>query len=589
MDKRSLLLFLGTAAFGGATGYRAAEEEASLLAEVQPAELVRHAREIVRHQRPSGSPGEFAAIDYIVTTLRSEAIPVEVYEFSAYLSDPVRASFRIEPSAGRGAQEFPALTQAFSASTGASGVSGELVDCGKGEAADYGKVDVRGKIVLLDGLADPDGVQAAQQAGAAGAVFAASSDRVNEMTVGPVWGTPEPDDLRVLPRIPSLAVSREAGVEIRRRLSAGPVRVNLSTEVATGWKTLRLPVASIRSARDPEGFVLVGGHIDGWHHGATDEGASNAAMVEMARIFYRHRSELERGLKLAWWPGHSNGRYAGSTWYADRFWLELRRHALAYLNIDGVGQKDASLFSVSATAELEPLGRALVKEQAGVEPRLERPGRNSDQSFYGVGLPLLQFNHSRSADLGYWWWHTPEDTFDKIDFDVLATDTRLYVAALHRLVAGAQPPLQLSAATAELADLLAQRSRTSERLLELKPAVELAERLHNLAVSLDDQLQREPPRLDPPELARRLVSFLRPLNRVTYQERGPYHQDPALERARLPGLAALGGFAELESRPDLAGFTRAYLIRELNRLLDHLDQALAEGEALAGEIAAPPK
>lgn len=565
--------------------FRLWAQEASFLAEVRAVELERHAREIVRHVRPSGSPGEFAAIDYIVTTLRSEAIPVELYEFSAYVSDPVRASFRIE--AGE-TEDFPALTQAFSASTGPAGVSGEVVDCGKGEPVDYARVDVRGKVVLVDGLADPDGVQAAQQEGAIAAVFAAISERVNEMTVGPVWGTPEPDDARVLPRIPSVAVTREAGAAIRRRLRSGEVRVHLTTEVATGFKTLRLPLATIRAARDPEGFVLLGGHIDAWHHGGTDEGASNAAMVEMARLFYRHRGELERGLKVAWWPGHSNGRYAGSTWYADRSWVEIRDHATVYLNIDGVGQKEASVVSVSATAELEPLARSVVKEQVGVDPRVERPGRNSDQSFYGVGLPLLQFNHGRSREAGgYWWWHTPEDTFDKIDFEILATDTRLYVAALHRLLARPVPPLHLSPATAELRHLLSERAAVAGATLALGPAVERAERLDNLALALDERLSRGLGSLEPADLSRRLVRFLRPLNRVTYQERGPYHQDPALERGRLPGLAGLESLSALQSRPDLLGFTKAYLVRELNRLIDHLDQSLAEGEALAGELAAP--
>ena len=583
MQAHAFLIAIAVGFVTAAWGYPA--EENSFLAEVLPAELSRHAREIVRHVRPSGSPGELAAIDYIVTTLRSEAIPVEVYEFSAYLSDPVHASFRIETPEPR---EFPALTQVFSASTGPGGLSAEVVDRGKGEPADYAKGEVRGKVVLVDGLADPDGVQAAQQAGAIGAVFASTSDRVNEMTVGPVWGMPEPEDLRLLPRIPSVAVTREAGAEIRRRLRSGAVRIQLATEVATGFKTLRLPVATIRAARDPEGFVLLGGHIDAWHYGGTDEGASNAALVEMARIFYRHRGELERGLKVAWWPGHSNGRYAGSTWYVDAFWPEIRSHALAYLNIDGVGQKEASLYSVSATAELTPLARSVVREQAGVEPSAERPGRNSDQSFYGVGLPLLQFNHARSAEIGgYWWWHTPEDSFDKIDFEILATDTRLYVAALHRLLTPPVPPLQLSAATAELRQLLSERSGPAGGTLSLGAAVERAERLDNLARSLDDRLSRGPGELEPGEVSRRLVRFLRPLTRVTYQERGPYHQDPALERKRLPGLAALERLSTLGSQPHLFGFTRGYLVRELNRLLDHLDQALAEGEALAGELAGP--
>lgn len=543
-------------------------QSASWMEEVSSKELERHSQEIVRHVRPSGSPGEFAAIDYIVSRLRADGVPVEVHELSAYVSDPVRASFRLdsEPPV-----DFSALTQAFSASTPPSGVTAEIVDLGRGAPADYAKAEARGRLVLVDGLADPEGVQAAQNAGAVGAVFAATIDRVNEMTVGPVWGTPSPGDVRLLPRIPSVAVSREAGAEIRRRLRLGSVRGHVSTEVSSGFKTLRLPVATITAPRDPEGFVLLGGHIDAWHHGANDEGASNAAMVEIARIAHRHRAELARGLEVAWWPGHSNGRYAGSTWYADRFWIRLRDHAFAYLNIDGVGQKEASRFTAVATAELEPLARRIVKGQAGVEPEVGRPGRNSDQSFYGIGLSLLQFNHERTEDIGgYWWWHTPEDTFDKIDFDVLAVDTRLYVEALHRLLTEPAPPFDLSAAAAELEDILMTRAGPG---LDLSPAMERVLRLKALLARIEAGLAG--PRGDP-EVARRTVRTLRPVLRVMYQERGPYHQDLALEHPLLPGLA---------SDPDPSGFARAHLVRETNRLLDYLDQALSEGEALERELA----
>jgi Iap family predicted aminopeptidase len=545
-------------------------QSTSWLGEVSSKDLERHAREIVRHVRPSGSPGEFAAIDYIVSELRADGVPVEVHEFSAYVSDPVRASFAIE--SGKPI-DFPALTQAFSASTPSSGVSGEIVDMGRGTPADYARVDPRGKLVLVDGLADPEGVQAAQNAGAIGAVFAATADRVNEMTVGPVWGTPSPGDVRLLPRIPSVAVSRDAGAAIREGLGSGPVRVRVTTEVSSGFKTLRLPVASIAAPRDPQAFVLLGGHIDAWHHGANDEGASNAAMVEIARLAHRHRGELARGLKVAWWPGHSNGRYAGSTWYADRFWIELRDHAIAYLNIDGVGQKEASRFTAVATAELEPLARTIVKERAGVDPEVGRPGRNSDQSFNGIGLPLLQFNHERTEDIGgYWWWHTPEDTFDKIDFDILAADTRLYVDALHRLLSEPAPPFALGAAAAELEKILLARTTAGR---DLSPAIERTRRLEALLRRVDTSLAGS--KVDS-AIARGMVRTLRPVLRVMYQERGPYHQDLALEHPLLPGLA---------SDANASGFARAHFVRETNRLLDHLDQALLEAEALERELVEP--
>ena len=37
--------------------------------------------------------------------------------------------------------------------------------------------------------------------------------------------------------------------------------------------------------------------------------------------------EWRRGLRVVFWSGHSQGRYSGSTWYADTHWEELERRA----------------------------------------------------------------------------------------------------------------------------------------------------------------------------------------------------------------------------------------------------------------------
>ncbi len=325
----------------------------------------------------------------------------------------------------------------------------------------------------------------------------------------------------------------------------------------------------------------MGGHIDAWHHGANDEGASNAAMVELARIFYRHRDELERGLKVAWWPAHSNGRYAGSAWYADAAWLDLRQNALVYMNVDGLGQMDSARYEVWSTAEMDALARSVLADVANVELEPERPARNSDQSFYAVGLPLLQFHQRRSeGGAGYWWWHTPEDTIDKVDFDVLAEATRVYASALWRLMSSPTPPIDLPAVTRELRVLLEVRQRLAGNHLDLSSALARTEELHELMLLLQRTLRSKAPRISQPGVARSLVRIVRPLIRVRYQERGPYHQDPAVPIPTLPGLAALESLGDLDPTSDLYAFTRTYLNRELNRLLDHIDQSTAEAAAL---------
>jgi hypothetical protein len=554
-----------------------------LLAEVRTGELERHAREIVRHVRDGGSPGEHAAVDYVVKALEADRIPVQVYEFRAYVSDPGRCSMRVE---GAEPKAPKCKTQALAWPTPAGGVRGDLIYVGEGEQRDYQNVDVRGKIVLVNALPLPDGVKHAGDAGAIGAVFMSYSEYIQELTVSPIWGTPTHRNHHELPRIPSVHLSKSDGEALREAVGSRTVTVLLETEVQTGWKPLRLPVATIGSEKDRDGYVLVGGHIDGWHHAAVDEGASNAAMVEMARIFHRHRGELERGLKVAWWPAHSNGRYAGSAWFVDHLWMDLRDNALAYMNIDGVGQKGASVHRSSNTACMDELARAVLRDVAGAEAEPDRPGRNSDLGFYGIGLPLLQFNHGR-ADAGgrYWFWHTEEDTFDKIDFEILAGDTRLYVAALVRLLTNPVPPIRLSAATSELKAHLLERKRWAGSHIDFDGLLEKADQLDSQARALDERL-RSTASPSAADIVRRMVRVLRPVLRVTYQEHGPYQQDPALEVPKLPGLAELATLGSLPVESDLYGFTRTYLLRERNRIQDHLDQAIAEVRAL--EHGLPP-
>ena len=63
------------------------------------ASLERYARAIVQYQRPSGSPGENAAIDSVVAALEEAGVPVTVHSFDTYASDPVAAAVSV-PGAG---------------------------------------------------------------------------------------------------------------------------------------------------------------------------------------------------------------------------------------------------------------------------------------------------------------------------------------------------------------------------------------------------------------------------------------------------------------------------------------------------------
>ncbi|MFC1815448.1 M28 family metallopeptidase [Thermodesulfobacteriota bacterium] len=90
-------------------------------------------------------------------------------------------------------------------------------------------------------------------------------------------------------------------------------------------------MGTLKGIREPEKYIVYATHYCSWHKGATDNAVAYSLMLEMARIFSKYREQLGRGIKFAWWTGHSHGTFAGSTWYLDNFWDDIRDKAIAYL------------------------------------------------------------------------------------------------------------------------------------------------------------------------------------------------------------------------------------------------------------------
>ena len=570
---------------------------ASVRTHISPASLEPHARAIVEHERLSGSAGENAAIDYIVETLQRAGVPVEVHTFETYVSDPVSASVSVPDG-----PSFRAITSSFSASV--RSLQAPLVDLGtladlpsvevgtgerivlEGEGmggfVSGNRPDVSGAIVLVDGQPRNQPVVVLDRLGAAGVIFANTEERVNDLIVTSTWGTPSLLNYHRLPDLPVAHVARSAADELRALLAGGPLDVVLSAATDAGWKELRLAVARIPGPEPESPYVLFGGHIDGWYHAATDEGASNAAMLDLALAFHAERERLRRGLVVAWWPGHSNARYGGSTWFADHFFEELRTRAAAYVNVDGIGQMGARVLAAATTASLGELARFAMQRGEGADIQPARPGRNSDQSFNGVGVPLLQLYRNRTEeDGGYWWWHTPEDTFDKIDFDILEQDTYLYVIALSALLGREALPVDVVGQVEALGAVITSRSEAGEERFDLSQAIGAQAELLGLARQLQEALPRA---TGSASLDMALVDVLRPLHRVLYVPLTPHHPDAGAVPGLLPGLAPTATLAGETPGSDRYRLATASLVRERNRLLEAIAESNRRVAALLASL-----
>jgi hypothetical protein len=536
-------------------------------------------------RRDTGDEGENRAAAYIADELRAAGVPVTVHEFDAFLSFPIRATLEVlEPER----LTIRCLTHSFGRSTGPAGLVADLVYLEDGNA-DRGA----GRAALIDGLAAPVTVLRASKAACAAAIFANQDFMIHNMIATTIWGTPGIDQLDRLPQLPVISVNKEGGETLKRLLARGRgVKLRLVTEVKTGWFRSKLPEARIPGTEQPEQFVLVGGHSCAWEVGTTDNATGDACLIELARILWANRAGLRRGVRVCWWPGHSHGRYSGSTWYADTFFTDLAEGCLAYHNIDSPGVKGATKYVARHTsAEVQRFCQSMIERVTGqAQAPVHRPSRAADQSFLANGVPsfstypFLPDDHPdrrpwTGGCANAWWWHTEFDTLDKGDRDILALDTRVSLTAVIELANAEVLPYDHVATAREVLDTVAGIQDKAGDHLDLGPA--LGEAKAFLAAA--ERLEAAKSGAKGPA-ARRLNATLlrlsRILNPVICSQSGRFHHDPAewspiMRASSQYTLAALGkaaGLPRLAGQPD-HGFLRAQCVREQNRLVTALREA----------------
>jgi hypothetical protein len=436
----------------------------------------------------------------------------------------------------------------------------------------------------------PDGLWDAQKAGAVAMIhmWPSGEDVIHEMICSPVWGTPTPESAPNLPAIPAASITRQDGLWLRSLLEKGPVRVILRNDAERHWRELWLPVATIRGAREPEKFVLVGGHLDSWYVGITDNATGNACCLELARVFNAVKDSLDRSVRIAWWPGHSYGRYSGSTWFCDNFWQDIHDNCLVYDNIDSPGVLGAIDYSsVTAMPEAKHLAEEVVRRLTGSDCLASRPARAGDQSFWGPGVTslfMLLSNRPVKAGAavggsgGGWWWHSEYDTIDKADPQVLKVDTQIHALALLRLLQTPVLPYRFSPLADELKTVLGHYESLGKGRFDFSPVSRALEGFAQAACQFDknaDQLHSEQSACsdEQREFSNRILRVSRAVNPVIYTRTGPFDQDPATPVPTMPGLHLVTQLDLYQQQEDMYQFTLTRLVRERNRVVAGLLEA----------------
>jgi hypothetical protein len=568
-----------------------------------PSDVVRRAVSIAEIQRTleafdtdrtSGKPGERRAAEYLAMKLTEYGIKNTTYEARLYMSWPVAAEVAVTDGADL---SIRGTIPAFGASTPPGGLTAETVLMTANQPSGR---QVRGRIVIVEGGGvSPDRSLALQQSGAAGIVQIEAGEIVHEMIATTIWGSPTTESAMRIPTIPIIAIKRSEGDRLKASLTPGS-KLRLTTKVEQGWSTAPLVVADV-VGRSPD-FVLVATHIDAWYRGMTDTAGTNASILEMARVLQAVQSKLKRGVRFAWWPGHSFGRYAGSTWYVDRFWADLDQHCVAYTNLDGSGRRGSQMEQIAAGGwpGILEYSREFAQALVGKAPAVRmgrgpifRPGRDSDSSFQGIGIPEFSVgvpgplpghpDLEPGGRISY--WHTAEDTLDKIDPKALELDTQYRVAQLFDLATRINLPLRVSPIATSFQAAIDEIATAAGAAFNLKPTQQAVAALLQAANRLDAT-----PRPANAERAAAMNSLLvrltHRLNSRLYTKTGRFDQDPAASVPVLPLLARAREMPALASDSDAYGFLETELLRGRNAVEATFREATRDIEAFLASTSA---
>ena len=548
----------------------------------------------------SGSPEEEEAIQFLKAKLEEYGLEPEVLRFEAYISDPQYAKLEVLEPYGMEVQCTPYRQVG---TTGPEGIEGDVVYIPPEE---IGVADCADKIVLADqkmagdwmGLRDGLLLRL-QQMGLKGLIVIEQDDFMptvcHQRADFSVSGNPTSDNVHLIQTIPAIVhVSNRDGQQLRKLVKKGGVRARVTSVMDTRWKTLPLLVAEVRGAGDPERFLLVNGHVDTppFSPGVVDNASGDVAILELARLLNMHRDRLGRSVRFAFWTGHEIGRYAGSTWFNDAFWHDLRYKCVGSYNIDSPGAEGANTFRACPISEVQEATVVSIRAGAGIEVESFRwPTRAGDGSFWGTGVPHVSLTSSRPREMydphvnysgGGWWWHTPYATLDHGDVDVLAMDVKVELNYIFRMTNCPVIPYNFVPYAEHMVEILEGYQEKADKVrgyFNLHTVIERAEEFRELSVQLEEAAKKARNGASDEaigELNSCYIRVSRHVNPVAHSNAGPSEQMSmetfgATPFPRIHGILELAEMT-LHQSPEFK-FLRTKLIRQRNAVEDGFHQA----------------
>lgn len=178
-------------------------------------------------------------------------------------------------------------------------------------------------------------------------------------------------------------------------------------------------------------IIVVGAHHDSVRNapGANDDASGTGVLLEMARVLKNMPTDTE--IRFIAFGAEERG-LVGSRHYASTLTKDEVERTAAMFQMDMIGSRDAgnlTMFTVdgqkNTVTDLAASAGVRVSQKI---PPFSMLGRSDHVPFYELGIPAALFIHTPLEP----WYHSPDDTIDKISKEKLQDVAYIVGSALYR-------------------------------------------------------------------------------------------------------------------------------------------------------------
>lgn len=433
------MMLAASVSIGGVSVYAAPSVSApsahafdnKLIKRIHVDSIYNHIDVLSKSPRVAGTDGEKNAVKYIQKQFDSYGYETELQPFT-FWGYKEADNFSLTVNGDK-------LSDVRTFTYGINGdVDGELVYADLGTVEDVANVNLEGKIALIKrgDISFAEKIINAVKAGAKGVLIFNHSEGALNGTLG------GPDENLV----PALALTKEQGAAIVAQLDAGQTVTasihieGAETKESTSYNVVAKKAASQKN-KDTNQIMIIGAHHDSVEGapGANDDASGTAVTLELARVMANLPTDTE--LRFITFGAEENG-LIGSYEYVNSLSDDEIKRTAGMFQMDMVGSKDAGdliMYTIDGEKNaVTDLGASAGARLNGEAVTYGKEGRSDHEPFHVAGIPSALFIHAPVEP----WYHSPEDTIDKISKEKLQDVAEIVGSAVYQAARPDTPALQ---------------------------------------------------------------------------------------------------------------------------------------------------